>query len=1135
MDEPSEQMRPLLRTGLDEEALVDHGKTSFTTNTNYEKEDLESHRAVYVGVHVPLGRESKRKHRHRGHKHHRKKKERDSEEGKDDGRESPSYDTPSQRVQFILGTEDDDLEHVPHDLFTELDELSFRHGSATEWKETARWLKFEEDVEDGGERWSKPYVATLSLHSLFELRSCILNGTVMLDMRANSIEEIADMVIDSMVATGQLKEDLRNMVREAMLKKHHHQNERKLSNRIPLVRTIADIGKKHSDPLLLERNGTMVSPNSVPNNLDGNKAVERRPSKVGVSRESSSVDLSKVDMNFMKKIPPGAEASNVLVGEVDFLEKPIIAFVRLSPAVLITGLTEVPVPTRFLFLLLGPHGKGPQYHEIGRSMATLMTDEIFHDVAYKAKDRTDLLSGIDEFLDQVTVLPPGEWDPTIRIEPPKNVPSQMKRKRPSQPNGTASPSGEMEKEEDNHTGPELQRTGRIFGGLILDIKRKLPFYWSDIRDSFSLQCLASILFLYCACMSPVITFGGLLGEATKNNISAIESLFGASLTGVAYSLFAGQPLTILGSTGPVLVFEKILFKFCTDYGLSYLSLRTSIGLWTAFLCLVLVATDASSLVCYITRFTEEAFAALICIIFIYEALEKLFHLGEHFPVNKHNNLENLTFYSCHCSPPANTSEKLIQEWNQTGYTPDTIPWSSLDVSMCKMLKGEFVGEACGHHGPYIPDVLFWSIILFFTTFFLSSFLKQFKTQRYFPTKLRSTTSDFAVFITIMIMVLVDYLMGIPSPKLDVPDRFEPTSKNRGWLMDPLGENPWWTLLVAVLPALLCTILIFMDQQITAVIINRKEHKLKKGCGYHLDLLIVAVMLGVCSIMGLPWFVAATVLSISHVNSLKVESGCSAPGEQPKFLGIREQRVTGFMIFVLMGCSVFMTSVLKFIPMPVLYGVFLYMGVSSLKGIQFFDRIKLFGMPAKHQPDLIYLRYVPLWKVHIFTLVQLTCLVLLWVIKASAAAVVFPMMVLALVFIRKLLDFFFTKRELSWLDDLIPESKKKKEDDKKKKAREKLQKESILKVEDMGLKVGYEGSDLLQIPVKTLSGSSDYDPLVVNISDEMAKTAAWKAVNSSAESCAQPEKRSGSQEKVACVRVDVSPDTPGGSSTAEAFL
>ncbi|XP_067266386.1 sodium bicarbonate cotransporter 3 isoform X3 [Chanodichthys erythropterus] len=1255
--------------GNDEEAVVDQGKTSSTIHTNFEKEELESHRAVYVGVHVPLGRQSRRRHRHRGHKHHRKRKDRGSE--REDGRESPSYDTPSQRVQFILGTEDDDEEHIPHDLFTELDELSFRDGNAYEWKETARWLKFEEDVEDGGERWSKPYVATLSLHSLFELRSCILNGTVMLDMRANTIEEIADMVLDNMVASEQLDESLREKVRDAMMKRHHHQNEKKLSNRIPLVRSFADIGKKHSDPHLLERNGEglsasrlsllrrtyststppssrrpsresrgsrssiilnlflpspnsspvatpngspfatpqntpptahrassplrspgpsqqgpellvargeredipevvvfppeeeedelqsrsfekvvhdptrlaqllplpqsglLASPQSAPGSLDNSKHSESRMNGAGGSRENSTVDFSKdsqspfhcscsslgrgskrptVDMNFMKKIPPGAEASNVLVGEVDFLERPIIAFIRLSPAVLLTGLTEVPVPTRFLFLLLGPFGKGGQYHEIGRSIATLMTDEIFHDVAYKAKDRNDLLSGIDEFLDQVTVLPPGEWDPTIRIEPPKSVPSQEKRKMPSMPNGSA-PLSEIINEEEHHTGPELKRTGRIFGGLVLDVKRKAPFYWSDVKDAFSLQCLASVLFLYCACMSPVITFGGLLGEATKNNISAIESLFGASLTGVAFSLFAGQPLTILGSTGPVLVFEKILFKFCSDYGLSYLPLRTSIGLWTAFLCLLLVATDASSLVCYITRFTEEAFAALICIIFIYEALEKLFQLGEMYPFNMHDNLDNLTFYTCQCSPPANTTEEMVQSWNQSGFTSETIDWSELNVKDCRILHGEFVGPACGHNGPYIPDVLFWSVILFFTTFFLSSFLKQFKTKRYFPTKVRSSISDFAVFLTIMIMVLVDYLVGVPSPKLHVPDTFEPTSKNRGWLISPLGDNPTWTLIAAAIPALLCTILIFMDQQITAVIINRKEHKLKKGCGYHLDLLVVAVMLGVCSVMGLPWFVAATVLSISHVNSLKVESECSAPGEQPKFLGIREQRVTGFMIFVLMGLSVFMTSILKFIPMPVLYGVFLYMGVSSLRGIQFFDRIKLFGMPAKHQPDLIYLRYVPLWKVHIFTIVQLTCLVLLWVIKASAAAVVFPMMVLALVFVRKLLDFCFTKRELSWLDDLMPESKKKKEDDKKKKAKEEAQR---MMEAGGGIEIPYDG-DHLEIPVKTLKVS--IDPSVVNISDEMAKTAVWRAVAMSSDS-AKLLKHSASDEKTASIKINV---------------
>ncbi|XP_061443369.1 sodium bicarbonate cotransporter 3 isoform X1 [Rhineura floridana] len=1240
-----EQMRPLLTTmtegdggssflkkGQDEEAVVDMGKISSTINTNFEKEELESHRAVYIGVHVPFGKQGRRRHRHRGHKHHRRRKEKETD--REDGRESPSYDTPSQRVQFILGTEDDDEEHIPHDLFTEMDELCFREGEEYEWKETARWLKFEEDVEDGGERWSKPYVATLSLHSLFELRSCILNGTVMLDMRANTLDEIADMVLDNMIASGHLDESMRENVREALLKRHHHQNEKKFTNRIPLVRSFADIGKKHSDPLLLERNGEglsasrhslraglsashislrgenrlslllnyllpgspaasrsttplptpqstppssprcghkattnlhptelqgaellvspssddipkvvihppeddleaqeseektaednsditsglLASPQSAPGNLDTGKSGELKNSGTGGSRENSTVDFSKVDMNFMRKIPIGAEASNVLVGEVDVLERPIIAFVRLSPAVLLSGLTEVPVPTRFLFILLGPAGKAPQYHEIGRSIATLMTDDVFHDVAYKAKDRNDLLSGIDEFLDQVTVLPPGEWDPSIRIEPPKSVPSQEKRKIPKFPNGAAS-SGEPLKEEGHHAGPELQRTGRLFGGLILDIKRKTPFFLSDFKDALSLQCLASILFLYCACMSPVITFGGLLGEATEGRISAIESLFGASLTGIAYSLFSGQPLTILGSTGPVLVFEKILFKFCKDYELSYLSLRTSIGLWTAFLCILLVATDASSLVCYITRFTEEAFAALICIIFIYEALEKLFQLGEMYAFNMHNDLDKLTLYSCVCAEPPNPTNETLKEWMAANKSVGTIPWANLTVKQCKDLHGVFVGSACGHHGPYFPDVLFWSVILFFTTFFLSSFLKQFKTKRYFPTKVRSTVSDFAVFLTIVIMVLIDYLVGVPSPKLHVPKKFEPTRSDRGWLIDPLGPNPWWTLVIAAVPALLCTILIFMDQQITAVIINRKEHKLKKGCGYHLDLLMVGVMLGICSIMGLPWFVAATVLSISHVNSLKVESECSAPGEQPKFLGIREQRVTGLMIFVLMGLSVFMTSVLKFIPMPVLYGVFLYMGASSLKGIQFFDRIKLFGMPAKHQPDLIYLRYVPLWKVHVFTVVQLTCLVLLWAIKASDAAVVFPMMVLALVFIRKLLDLCFTKRELSWLDDLMPESKKKKEDDKKKKAKEEAER-MFQTVDNETVHLPYEQGDVLEIPVKALKYS--IDPSVVNISDEMAKTAQWKALSMNTEN-AKVTRSNLSSEKEECMKIDM---------------
>ncbi|XP_067880778.1 electroneutral sodium bicarbonate exchanger 1-like isoform X4 [Heterodontus francisci] len=1057
----------------DEEAVVDQGGTSSILNIHYEKEELEGHRTLYVGVRMPLGRQSHRHHRTHGSKH--KKRDRVKDTVQEEGKDNLTYDTPSQRVQFILGTEDDE-EHVPHELFTELDEICVRGGEDAEWKETARWLKFEEDVEDGGDRWSKPYVATLSLHSLFELRSCIINGTVLLDMRANSIQEIADMILDHQESSMELDENIRVKVRDALLKRHHHQIERKRNNLIPIVRSFAEVGKKQSEPHSMDKTGQMLSPQSLPTHLEA---------KNGVNHDNVNVETGKVDLHFMKKIPTGAEASNVLVGELDFLKRPIVAFVRLSPAILLTGLTEVPIPTRFLFILLGPVGKAQQYHEIGRSMATIMTDEIFHDVAYKAKDRSDLLAGIDEFLDQVTVLPPGEWDPSIRIEPPKNVPSQEKRKQPGIPNGNAC---HVEPEPQvGHSGPELQRTGRLFGGLILDIRRKMTCFWSDFRDAFSLQCVASFLFLYCACMSPVITFGGLLGEATEGRISAIESLFGASMTGIAYSLFAGQPLTILGSTGPVLVFEKILFKFCKDYELSYLSLRANIGLWTSFLCILLVATDASSLVCYITRFTEEAFASLICIIFIYEALEKLIHLGEIYSFNMHTNLDQLTQYFCMCTEPRNPNNRTLEHWEKQNITRSSVPWANLTVSVSQETK-VLIQIGTGQEP--------------FRKYTRLSFSGQTYKRKKKKEKLcsvdcmvRSMISDFAVFLTILSMVLIDYALGIPSPKLQVPSVFKPTRDDRGWLINPIGPNPWWTVIAAIIPALLCTILIFMDQQITAVIINRKEHKLKKGCGYHLDLLMVAIMLGVCSVMGLPWFVAATVLSISHVNSLKLESECSAPGEQPKFLGIREQRVTGLMIFVLMGCSVFMTAFLKFIPMPVLYGVFLYMGVSSLKGIQFFDRLQLFAMPAKHQPDFIYLRHVPLRKVHLFTLIQLTCLVLLWVIKASPAAIVFPMMVLALVFVRKLMDLCFLKRELSWLDDLMPESKKKKLDDAKK-VKEDGESDKMLEPGDSGVQLPMESRKLLQSPVK--SNIYRCDPSEINISDEMSKSTVWKALSMNTE-------------------------------------
>ncbi|XP_076476163.1 na[+]-driven anion exchanger 1 isoform X3 [Bombus vancouverensis nearcticus] len=1051
----------------DDEAPKDPGVR--ITHQSYTEKDFEGHRAhtVYVGVHLPGERRHRRHHKH----HHSQRQLGTSSTDKENVDNDRPITPPAQRVQFILGEEVGDDAHESHPLFSEMEEL-VKDGDEMEWKETARWIKFEEDVEEGGNRWSKPHVATLSLHALFELRSLLLNGTVMLDMEAASLEQIADLVLDNMINKGSLPIEAREKVREALLVRHRHQHERRKDNnmsRLPIIRSLAEIGRNHSSSKSQE---------------PGTNGMDRSPSSVSISRNHSSSALENGDANhkgnthFMRKIPAGAEASNILVGEVDFLDKTLSAFIRLSQAGIMGDLTEVPVPTRFIFVLLGPTGGITGFHEIGRAMATLMSDEVFHDVAYKAKNRNHLLAGIDEFLDAVTVLPPGEWDPAIRIEPPAAIPSQDVRKRPKE----EKPKEDLDDEADEQKLREesgLSRTGRLFGGLVNDIKRKVPFYFSDFKDALALQCVASFIFLYFACLSPIITFGGLLSEATGKNMAAMESLVSGFVCGIGYGFFSGQPLTILGSTGPVLVFETIVYEFCKKSDWNYMSFRFWIGSWITLILVILVAIDASAFVCYITRFTEENFATLIAFIFIYKAIENVLSIGKKYPINTHAN-EPFN-YECWCKPPNGSLPSSY----------DNINWTALDQKTCQSYNGTLVGDGC-NLPHYIPDVFLMSIILFMGTFLLSVELKDFKNALFFPSKVRQVVSDFAVIIAIFSMSTLDHFVNIPTPKLEVPEEFKPTLAGRGWMIWPFQSNPWWSAIVACLPALLGTILIFMDQQITAVIVNRKENKLKKGCGYHLDLFVLAILIEICSVMGLPWFVAATVLSINHVNSLKLESECAAPGEKPQFLGVREQRVTHILIFLMIGCSVLLTPMLRHIPMPVLFGVFLYMGVASLKGLQFFDRILIMLMPVKYQPDYMFLRQVPLKRVHLFTTIQLTCLACLWIIKSfSSTSILFPLMLVVMIGIRKSLDLLFTQRELKILDDVMPEPSRKHAEDLRQLESGEEQNESMAYGPSGNIQISLANGNIMKIPMAS-----------INISEEVNKTGIWQQVNESNEKTKQ---------------------------------
>lgn len=1014
---------------------------------------------------------------------------------------------PGTRVMFLLKEKED----TPA-IFSEMGELNEK-----EWRETARWVKFEEDVEQGGNRWSKPHVATLSLHSLFELRSCLNSGLFLKDLPHTELTDIYESVVDAFVKNGSVEEEMKEEMMEVLRRKHVHQYEQAKKNGsggdkggfLSTVRSISDIGKSFSHGKNLGKMDEKRDPAGPQLELP---KVESMPKDMA-GKDGSSSDISKGNTHFLKKLPAGVEASNVLVGEVDFLTHHICAFIRLKDSHVLGDLTEVPVPTRFIFLLLGPRGHGANYREIGRAIATLMADEIFHMVAFNATNQDDLLAGVDEFLDQATVLPPGEWDPNIRIEPPNQIPSQEKRKQVGQElllslenvefsKGIDKNKVEIEEDEGHGNDPALKRTGHLCGGLILDIKRKAPHYLSDFTDALNLQCLASICFMYFALLAPIVTFGGLLEEATHQRMAAMENLFGGAICGIVYHLFSGQPLTIIGSTGPVLVFETIVYDICARLGIQYLSFRVWVHIWTAVIIALLSITDASSLVSYITRFTEESFATLIAVIFIYEAIMKLVKIKGQLDVIEYS--RDVVEGSCFCEPPLHMkmsfekAGEYISSHNLTiGHNSTFIDFGKASLADCASIGGSYGGDSCYH----LYDKLLMSILLTIGTFFFAITFKGMRNSRYFPSRIRQIFSDFAVMLAIVIMTAVDIGMGVNTPKLNVPSSFRPTWEGRGWLIPLFDGNPFWTVPLAFAPAVLACILIFMDQQITTVIVNRKENKLKKGCGYHLDLMVLAILIVIVGFLGLPIYVAATVLSINHINSLKVESESKAPGEVAQFIGVREQRVTGIVTFLLIGLSVLMTGALGKIPMPVLYGVFLYMGISALGGIQLFDRILLLFMPMKYQPDTIYIRHVPIKKIHLFTAFQVGCLAVLWTVKSiKATSITFPVMLVVMVGIRKLMERCFSTSDLKYLDDPMPDFHLRKKEDLKRRQSEgepvdielEEHQATIHAVKtEAHLHIPMASGNVIKIPLAAIQEPSHN----INMTKEVNSSGMWKHISS----------------------------------------
>ncbi|XP_008591620.1 PREDICTED: band 3 anion transport protein [Galeopterus variegatus] len=839
-----------------------------------------------------------------------------------------------------------------HEVYVELQELVMdEKNQELLWMEAAHWVRLEENLgEDGA--WGHPHLSYLTFWSLLKLQRVFAKGTVLLDLSETSLAGVANQLLDGFIYDEQIRPEDRDELLRALLLRHSHAGDLEALGAVK--------------PTVMTRSGDPSQPL-----LPQSPSLETQ--LFCVQGEGGSGERST--SGILEKISPDSEATLVLVGRAAFLERLVLGFVRLKEPAALEAL-ELPLPVRFLFVLLGPEAPHIDYTQLGRAAATLMSERVFRTDAYLAQSRGELVRSLEGFLDCSLVLPPTDVPSEQALLSLVPVQRELLRRRylPS----PAKPDPTFYKGLDLNGGPgspgvpddPLQRTGRLFGGLVRDIRRRYRHYLSDITDAFSPQVLAAVIFIYFAALSPAITFGGLLGEKTRNQMGVSELLISTAVQGILFTLLGAQPLLVVGFSGPLLVFEEAFFSFCEDRQLEYLVGRVWIGFWLILLVVLVVAFEGSLLVRFISRYTQEIFSFLISLIFIYETFSKLIKIFQDHPLQEH-------------------------------YDPSVTITSKPQAPL--------------------PNTALLSLVLMAGTFFFAMMLRKFKNSSYFPGKLRRVIGDFGVPISILIMVLVDFsIQTTYTQKLSVPDGLKVSNSSaRGWVIHPLGlykDFPIWMMFASALPALLVFILIFLESQITTLIVSKPERKLIKGSGFHLDLLLVVGMGGVAALFGMPWLSATTVRSVTHTNALTVMGKASTPGAAAQIQGVKEQRISGLLVSVLVGLSILMEPILSRIPLAVLFGIFLYMGVTSLSGIQLFDRILLLFKPPKYHPDVSYVKRVKTWRMHLFTCIQIICLAVLWVVKSTPASLALPFVLILTVPLRHfLLPLIFRKLELQCLD------------------------------------------------------------------------------------------------------------------------
>lgn len=490
-------------------------------------------------------------------------------------------------------------------------------------------------------------------------------------------------------------------------------------------------------------------------------------------------------------------------------------------------------------------------------------------------------------------------------------------------------------------------------GIIKDVQDRAPSYWSDWRDSWDYRVVPSAVETYFNNLLPALAFAQDMFDRTDHAFGVNEVLLSSAMGGIVFGILGGQPLCIVGVTGPISIFNYTVYDIISPLNTNYFGFMFWVCIWSMILHLLLAAFNAVCLLQYVTTYPCDIFGLFINVVYIEKGIQILtrqFHDSE-------------------------------------GQVDVAAGFASITVSLLMVIFG-----LSGKLFTYTPLFKHW---------------------------IRTVIADYSTALSVVFWSAFTHFGGflnnVNFQRLPITKSFHPTSVTRDrdtWLA--YASIPVRDVFIALPFGIILTILFYFDHNVSSLMAQRYQYRLKKPSTFHYDFALLGVTTAVSGVLGIPAPNGLIPQAPLHTESLLVRDEA---GEVQRCV---EQRFTntvqGIMTLVTMARPLLIC--LGEIPQAVLSGLFFIMGAQGLFNNVIIRRIIWIFTDSKKKDKENKLSTIPNKVLILFVAISLAGFVAEFAITNTRGAIGFPLILLLTVIVTLAFPKLFDGDHISVLDEPV---------------------------------------------------------------------------------------------------------------------